>query len=212
MDKEQLKRFKEHMFPDKEKVIKDVVPLLKKKCAPFLKEVNKRNMFIWRGVDRKIKGPIERKVTRKNRKPSDTSQWAHERLDELFQEKFGWKVRSQGVFTTPSGNTAAAYGSSFGGGDCIFFPIGKYRYVWSPHVHDLWPHILMKLSLKTFTSAEGERGEIKELRKMVASYTDKGLRKAIAHHVVPEIVFDCKEYYLVTAIYRGIIRGEIYGY
>jgi hypothetical protein len=38
------------------------------------------------------------KNIRKNRKPLDTPLQIHNYWNNLFQKKFGWKVRSEGVF------------------------------------------------------------------------------------------------------------------
>jgi len=113
---------------------------LLKDCKLFLVELNKANTpnakFFYRGYGGHMNGIIQKKKTRKDRMPTDTPEAVHTLLDRSFKKKFGWRVRSQGVFTTSDKIYAGGYGLNV-----LFFPIGKYKYVYSPEVRDLYAHI-----------------------------------------------------------------------
>jgi len=128
----------EAKYDDKYIAQKVIMPMLIKDCKPFLREFLKSQRtsgfrWFWRGTDKQIT-EIGQVKTRKNRKPKDTPQKTHELLDTMFFRKFGWKVRSEGVFTNPQPGTVMPYGAYA----YVFIPIGKYRYVWSSTVEDLF--------------------------------------------------------------------------
>ena len=107
-----------------------------KECQPFLKEIKKmggqKHHFIWRGTDNTI-GDFKRVKPRKNRYPKDTPQELHEKIDSAFYQKFKWYPRSEGVFTSGSKGQAKAYGTRY-----LFFPVGKYKFIWSNDIDDLY--------------------------------------------------------------------------
>jgi len=112
---------------------------LKKDCKPFLKEIKKYKLFwFWRGSEKDVKH-YEKFETRKNRRPRDTPLWIHNILNKEFKKKFGWSVRSEGVFASSD-----KYGLYIYGEENMFFPVGKYKYVWSPKVNDLLSYIKIK--------------------------------------------------------------------
>jgi hypothetical protein len=134
-----LNRYLKEAKYDNEYIGKKVIyPMLIKDCKPFMIEFLKNQRksgfrWFWRGTDKQIT-EIGKVTVRKNRKPKDTPQKTHELLDTMFFKKFGWKVRSEGVFTNPQPGTVMPYGQYA----YAFFPIGKYRYVWSSRVEDLF--------------------------------------------------------------------------
>ena len=119
----------------------DLIDLIQTNCQPFLKEMRQNNIkdFLYRGVNYGL-NYWEVKKTRTDRKPKDTKQKIHELLDDLFLKKFGWRARSQGVFAIGDKLKICQKGY---GHHHIFFPIGKYKYLWSPLVEDLYVQINM---------------------------------------------------------------------
>ena len=107
-----------------------VIEKVRKDCKPYLREMRGAKNFLYRGTGKPIK-VISKFKPRTDRKPLDTSTIVHEVLDNAFKKKFGWFARSEGVFTTS--NQMPGYGKS-----TIFFPIGRYKYVWSPDIRDLF--------------------------------------------------------------------------
>jgi hypothetical protein len=115
---------------------------LRKECRPFLKEYKKTGYVgkkaIWRGSSghRRITGKyggIKLVVPRQNRQPKDMPPGLHNKFDEDFNNRHGWYARSEGVFTTSKKSTAASYGTPF-----LFYPIGKYKYLWTEETDDLY--------------------------------------------------------------------------
>jgi hypothetical protein len=115
---------------------------LKKECRPFLKEYKKTGLVgkkvIYRGdsvrdVNTKKYSGIREIIPRQNRRPKDMPPALHNKFDEDFNNRHGWYARSEGVFTVAKKNTAASYGKPY-----LFFPTGKYRYLWTPETEDLY--------------------------------------------------------------------------
>ena len=114
-----------------------IIKELYDKCYPFIKEINKQQIkgFIFSGRENdviKYTGKV-----RKNRNPKDSPIKTHNILDKLFKKKFGWKARSNAIFCTGNIHTAAAYGKNV----YMIFPIGKYKFLWSPEIDDLYETI-----------------------------------------------------------------------
>jgi hypothetical protein len=118
-----------------------IVDTLRKECAPYISAVkNCKYKFLYRGTHEQPIGAMHFVKTRTNRKPKDTPWESHNYFDKLFEERFGWKARSGGVFAAANFSDAASY--SFKGVKpgvtSLFFPIGKFKYVWSPQVADFY--------------------------------------------------------------------------
>ncbi len=157
---------------------KNVIEILERDCKPFLDEVKSNNIEpIFRSVER-IKldeiGMIK-KLCRTDRRPLSTAVSVSNQLDDLFLDKFGVKLRSNGVFT--SKRKELLYGNPY-----IFFPIGNYKYYWSTEVNDLYAKLV-------FTS--------QPLEDLVDTYQDNDLKSA----GYQEITFVCDEYYLIDYSY-----------
>lgn len=114
-----------------------IVQSLKKNCAPFIKELRKSGKnFIWRGTNKVSKKTIVQLTPRQDRSPKDMPTEIHDELDERFYKKYGWRPRSEGVFTSPIKNHAKTYGEAY-----MFFPVGKYEYLYNPKIDDLFSYI-----------------------------------------------------------------------
>ena len=133
-----MTRLKQYIINEKRNV--DFVwEALLKDCKPFLKELKKSvssiDSLFYRGYDNFNGGTygFQKKKSRVNRRPRDTPLEVHEIFDDKFHDKFGWYVRTEGIFVTSNSSLARSYGTA-----TIFFPIGKYKYVWSPKIEDLY--------------------------------------------------------------------------
>jgi len=142
---------------------------LSSKCKPFIKEIRPIGRLLYRGSNRLITDYHIFKSRLDNRNPLDTKRIIHDELNYWFERKFGWKVRN-GVFVSANYKTAENYGNY-----CyIFFPIGKYEYVFSYNVTDIYVWVMYH---KLF--AEGELEEIYEKERakgMLNIYTIDGER------------------------------------
>lgn len=161
----------------------DVTPLLKE-CKPYLTVI--RNDVVkyrlYRGVSGRAPSFFKRKV-RINRVPKDTDPRTHEILNDLFNRKFKIKARSQCLFVVGSKSVASGYGLPR-----IIFPVGKFKFIWSPKIRDLYGKIL-----GTFDPGLEDEEYFYKLSKLISTYQTTDLRKAIESG--NEIMIDCKEYY-----------------
>jgi hypothetical protein len=106
-------------------------------CKPFLKELEKSRVinFLYRGHGSSIK-TIKEKKSRTDRTPRNTDAETHEKLDDLFNRIHKFYARSGGIFATGSTNEAANYGYPY-----LFFPIGKYKFVWNKRIQDIYSYL-----------------------------------------------------------------------
>jgi len=114
----------------------DMINILINDCKPFLKDLLKYlkndKLFLLSGRQNNVnffKGKV-----RTNRKPKDTPVEYHNYIDKLFNNKFGWKARSNVIFCTSVLSAAEEYGYVV----YMIFPIGKYKYLWNPKIDDLY--------------------------------------------------------------------------
>lgn len=129
------KRYKEEEYDDEE--FEEIISILEDECKEFLDEVKQSKVGpIFRGAknidDTYTKG-LGVKGSRIDREPLDTRRDVSKILDNFFEEKFGVKLRSSGVFASKLPTVASDYGRPF-----LFFPIGDYKYYWNPDVKDLY--------------------------------------------------------------------------
>jgi hypothetical protein len=80
------------------------------------------------------------KYSRKDRRPTDMSQEISDDIDRSFVEKFGYPLRSSGVFCTKSHDFASRYVHD-GLSPFLFFPVGDYKYYWSENIVDLYAEV-----------------------------------------------------------------------
>jgi hypothetical protein len=168
-------------------------------CSHFFREAGNKNPNDFTAMFRGFKHfnkPLDTKIRRKDRKPSDTPLKIHNAVDEMFRHRFGWPARSSGVFVTGNTNLAEYYGSVG-----IVIPIGKFQYVWSGSVEDLY----MDLVDGRDVFSSNDSAILDKIDNLVyESYTDKNLQAAIlSGH---EIMLDCDSYYVLSPqTYQGLI-------
>ena len=113
----------------------EVMKTLRKDCKDILIFMERKKLWFSRYYQGRFSGL--RKITpRTDRRPLDTPGYLHDMLDTFFNSKFGWKVRSEGVFTWPQDKYSIETDAR---GDA-FFPIGKLHAVFdkSNEVQDLF--------------------------------------------------------------------------
>jgi len=184
-----LKRF---LTEESKEEIKDI---LQRDCSKYLKEVGKN--VLYRASKKNVKD-IMKLAPRIDRRPRDTNVMVHKVLDDLFKQKYGWNVRSNGIFVSADPSSIFIYGKPY-----TFFPIGDYKYVWSPKVRDLTTTVyeiglesfgILKISGNWKKALKDNEVMIK-LKRLVLSYKTNDLLGSPYDDT--EIVFNCKEYYLV---------------
>jgi len=171
--------------------VSDVISVLYDKCQPFIKDITSPKYgaggLLYSG--RRGTENIFISDVRKNRKPTDTKINVHNDLDTLFKKKFGWKARSNSIFCTGSAEDAADYGNTV----YMIFPIGKYRYLWSDKIDDLFFYVDTHL----ITS---DPNRIDRLAKTVNKYKTSDIKKAISSK--HEIMVNCDQYLAIHTNYE----------
>lgn len=176
-----------------------IIELIKADCKPYLKQ--RGGGLLYRGMDSfadmlKIK-------PRKLRKPKDMPLYAHKALDYFFNKKFGWKVRSQGVFCSARYNQAIIYGHGYS-----IWPIGKFDFVWSKDIKDLYLTVVdvknqilkdhnKTTALESLTQEDVIKRTKPKLKQIVNTYKKTNLAGAIDGQY-GEIVLNCNSYYAVN--------------
>ena len=128
-----IKRYKE--FTEVEKFLEEI----KKDCQPFLKLLkenehvqswgNKLKPILYRGIKNR-EGDFLKEKVRKERQSLDSGKHVDIKvMDDLFEEKFGIRPRSEGVFCSFDITQADRYGDIF-----MIFPIGDFDYI----INDQW--------------------------------------------------------------------------
>lgn len=179
------------------KVSKEIIAKIKKRSKPFLKSINQciGDCALYRGMY--ISKNEGWKKTRKDRKPFDTPEWIHEALDKEFYKKFGWKARSQSVFAVGGAIRTTGYG----GDTYIIFPTGKFEYLWSPKVSDLYGHLSQKYSTLDGTDRDWNKDVLLYIPKIVNTYKNTNLCEALkSDH---EIMINCPGYFFISARLLG---------
>lgn len=95
---------------------------IKEKCQPFIKESGGKPLFRGYGIGNSKSKEV---AVRKDRKSRDTDFLIHTLMDEYFDEKFGLKARTQGMFTIGDKNQASVYGMPH-----YVLPVGEFKYIW----------------------------------------------------------------------------------
>jgi hypothetical protein len=148
--------------------------ILEKKCKPYLNDISKNLEMMYSG--RRISKDWFIKKVRGDREPRDMDWEIHRLLDDMFYKKFGWKARSNVVFVTGDVYETKHYGNPY-----MIFPVGKYKFIYSDDIPDLYRRI----------NSKGSWSE-SELSKLVDTYQTGDINKAIDSE--SEIMLNCKEY------------------
>jgi hypothetical protein len=125
----------------------------------------------------------------------------HNELDKELNKKFGWKVRSEGVFTTSSKSHASVYGKPY-----IFFPDNSFKYVFNPEITDLYTELIGVGALTTTDKININIWNVVK-HKIIDGYQSNNLIMAFQNS--KEVSFKCKYYYLIHELFiRELIDGQ----
>jgi hypothetical protein len=172
-----------------------MVDMIKRDCQPFLNvmaPILGTDKGFVRRTSRNVPF-ITKLIPRTDRKPTDTDLETSLAFDDAFMDKFGWKGRSEGVFTYPADLKTIKFNFN------LFYPIGEFKYIWSPKVRDLY------LSISGYSEPEDE------VNKFINTYIGKDLLKVFetsGQSVKNEVMFKCKAYYLINMKYKDLLKKE----
>jgi len=167
----------------------DLASLIKKECKWFFKE-KLTNKFLYRGTI-SIIDDYKKIIPRKKRMPKDTPIHIHNFMNKVFTKKFGWPGRN-GVFATSKASVAGGHSPTVKA--YLFFPVGKYKYIWSPKTDDFYMYVGREIphEKKFFAPSMAEI--------LAETYIDNNLPLAMEKGY--EISFWCDAYYLVDLRYK----------
>jgi hypothetical protein len=195
---------------EEENNIEEIYKILNKDCKKYLNYVKKANndafkSFLFRGVDfgKVSSSQNYKKIKSKkiSRKPRYINTELHEILNKLLYEKFGWKPRTEGIFT---GNYYIA--QSFAKAKCFMFaPVGNFQYIWRKHIYVLYDYYS-----DIYYSNYSSDFFIKELKKELDKYSDENLHEAFNKHEM-ECIVKCDYYYLVSLSFLRDLHKKIVG-
>ncbi len=179
----------------------EILTILWDKCQQILKHYTKNRQWqtddlLWSG--RKNNQDYFIKDVRKDRKPVDIEDEVHTEFDNAFNRKFGWKARSNALFVTGDWTQSINYGTAF-----MIFPMGHYRFVYSPSIYDAYR---ATISLDSFDvwkekNDDGTKEEwMNGYDDVVRSYTNKDIHKAIISN--NEIMLNAKKYMAIDKQYQ----------
>lgn len=212
-------------------------PNFLKDCSEILKIYREHQNFCYRATDANINS-IEKIYSRNDRKPRDTPLYVHNLFDDAFKKYYGWKVRSEGVYTYSGNNWAL---NAFGSKIYLVFPKNGFEYIYNTLfnnqgdlIYRLYKQYLSNYDLidkKIFDllSQQDINNVIKELKNtfniknakihdtfkeilfkyVKTNYTDKNLNSNLNKiSHSKEVIFKCEYYYLVDTKYKEVILGD----
>ena len=164
----------------------DINSLIESECKPWISA--SKGKPVYRGVKGKpdnFKGTV-----RTDRKPMDTDIKIQEFIDDIMQKKYGLKPRSSGLFVTGDRAESFNYGKAY-----EIYPIGKFKFLWSPKIKDLYATI-MDIAQDFNTTPDKVSQHTRAMSyfsDMLKTYSNKNLPQAISAD--REIMIVCKSYY-----------------
>lgn len=184
--------------------ILEIVQEMQRKCQPYLKDMADSGLACEMNSGRKEAKDYFIKPVRKGRKSVDTPQFISDLFDKYFKKKFGWMPRSNSVFTYSNVNDTNYYGISY-----MLFPVGKYRFVWSDDIKDLWNEIQTNPELNAYLSDPKNKhfklDAENEVYNFVENlYSDKNLEDALESD--GEIMLNASHY---LAVHRAHYYNDL---
>jgi len=157
-------------------------------CKPFLGEIDNdiKRYKLYRGVEHKPSAPaVIRSARLTTREPRDTTNNIHDVFNEIFVERFGAPFRNA-IFVTGSRMAALEYGELV-----TIYPIGEFKYLWSPEFRDL------TRALEIYHDPDFDL--IDQVRNIInkGNYKTTDLKQAIKSG--NEIMLWCEKYYVVSS-------------
>ena len=191
-------------------------------CKPFLDE-SKRKGLLFRGIgtfaqsgEFNLPGltdaiPFAIITPRVDRQPRNMPKKFHTLIDDWFKDKFGLKARSAGVFAfgVKSSNTAAGYAASSnkgqGGFACVIFPIGPFKYVWSPEALDLYTNFIKADYIIQDGENESEI-DVQKFHRYLETLDYKSTDLSAALKTGNEIMLVCDKYLALSVPIKSTLR------
>jgi hypothetical protein len=199
-------RLKQYITEDKITDPKAFINTLHTDCSDYFKYI-KYGVKSFRGS--KIRVYYKKIKPRNNRIPRDTPKEVHEYLDKEFKKRFGWNVRSKGVFATANFDAAEDYGTPY-----YFYPSNGFKVVYSDKIDDLTLYLddnnVIHREGNKWITTDVWKSKIDEL-DIVHEYKQGGpadINKAL--QTFNEVIFKCDFYYIVNVNFVTIHFDEIY--
>ena len=208
-------RFKQFINEEEENGLKDMI---EQDCAEFLSK-SQREGFLVRGMKGDLTKSSYKEIvhqtrpdggsstvdfynigTRMNRQPSDTPLKTHEMLDSWFYYNLGIKARSQTVFCFGSSDRGVLETKEYGD-PYLVFPIGKFKFVWSDLVTDLFGKVD---GIKWDLDPDIKPEEAIDHFMMGLEYITNGLQHAVQDRY--EIMVACSKYYAFKYEWRPLLE------
>lgn len=163
-----------------------------KHCAPFLRAVDggvNQHQQLWRGGDEGGKKKFDRIEARTGaRNPKDTPQNVHDYLNKWFKEKFGWSARDA-LFCSGRQGVASQYGDIK-----AIFPIGRFSYIWSPDIQDMYSDLHLKHY--GYDDEDEFSWDMLDKRLDKTNWKTDGLDEALKG--MSEIMINCDAYFILA--------------
>ena len=188
--------------------VQKYVELIKQDCGPFLQQA--KGEYLYRGLGTETDPFVGNSIRLKNRTPKDVPLLLHNNINKFFNKKFGSPFRNA-MFCSGDIHFADFYGKIY-----VVFPIGKFEFLWSTDVDDLfmsWDEYDPSLSpdFKQL-SQESQEIDFKDaiktfLKDTKNTYINDNLAQAIKSN--NEIMIRCERYY---AVKLDIVQDPIYNF
>lgn len=156
---------------------------------------------------------FEHTSPRTDRRPRDMPEPIHDFLDQWFEEHFGFRYRSAGVFVTKNEQQAASYGTAV----YFIFPTDPYKILYGSKVDDIWRHVHKAIvqqhgpeywkALKT-SDAELPEEDKQMIRDLLSNAKYRQVQSPVAVKHGSEAIIQCNSYY---AIHRSAMKTLPYG-
>lgn len=176
--------------------------LIDENCGQWLKEKGHPKTLLFRGTSQ-VPVMWDFKSPRTDRRPRLISKRLHDFLNVELKKKFGWNVRSEGLFTT------ANYGKAKIWGDVgIVMPVGNFKYIWmlkddTTQLYNLFDDDVLSI-FDTISDDEKEK-----FHKMFNKYRTDNLKRYLADPGnAGECIIKCDKYLLIHPEWKETILGH----
>lgn len=104
-----MSKFKKFILEGQDQ-LSDITDIINSQCQPFLKDLRSTKIKKLMYSGRRHSSDYFIKSVRQDRKPVDSDIEIHTIMDDLFLKKFGFKARSNAIFTIGDAEAASQYG------------------------------------------------------------------------------------------------------
>ena len=102
------KEYNDESLSDKDKkIFEEIYPRLRKDCDYFFRQIKHKNIFLYRNMT--VPSNIGIRAVRKNRIPRDTMENVHKLFDDILEDLYGFRGRSQALFCSGDANWGSSY-------------------------------------------------------------------------------------------------------